>query len=189
MVHPSGAWARKPARGSSLPVGGGQGAPPDRALERRKFHTLRSFCGKNMDVVRPVQGGIQGLGRIGVVVARGNEHRAWNLPQGLRPGPGRSPGRSAARPAGRRRGAPGRPPAPGQAGPGGPGAPAAPPAAGRPGPGPGRRRGRPGGSRRREGCEAWKTPFQRESEGKTGWLTPGCPDVPPRRISGWRCRW
>ena len=44
-----------------------------------------------MDVVRPVQGGIQGLGRIGVVVARGNEHRAWNLPQGLGQGLGGLP--------------------------------------------------------------------------------------------------
>ena len=44
-----------------------------------------------MDVVRPVQGGVQGLGRIGVVVARRNEHRAGNLPQGLGEGLGGLP--------------------------------------------------------------------------------------------------
>ena len=82
QLHPAlGGLGPEAGQGVVPPVGGGEGAPPDGAPQVGEFHSLEVLCRKNMYVVRPVQGGVQGLGAEKVVVARGDEHRTGDLPQ------------------------------------------------------------------------------------------------------------
>ena len=59
----------------------GEGSAVDPGSQRRQFYGLDGVPGENMDVLRQLQPGVGGFGRIIVMVTRGNEHRGRDLAQ------------------------------------------------------------------------------------------------------------
>ena len=76
------------------PPPGGEGRPMDHAVQIRQDNRLQLLRAENMHILRPSPEGVRADGRIGVVVARSDEHRAGQrrqdipqLLQGLRENP------------------------------------------------------------------------------------------------------
>ena len=76
---------KAPQGGGALP-GGAEGRSPHRTAQLRQPHRPQLRAGEQVDVPRPLQRGIGGLGTVPVVVARGQEYGAGDLSQG--PGQG-----------------------------------------------------------------------------------------------------
>ena len=81
----------KAGQGGVRLVGGTEGPAIDGAVELGQVHPLHSGRSEDVDVVRPLQGGVHRGGAIAVVVARGQEHRAGDAAQCLGEGLGRLP--------------------------------------------------------------------------------------------------
>ena len=72
---------KAPQGGGALP-GGAEGRSPHRTAQLRQPHRPQLRAGEQVDVPRPLQRGIGGLGTVPVVVARGQEYGAGDLSQG-----------------------------------------------------------------------------------------------------------
>ena len=79
-------WGGKAHQGRAVGLGGGKGRAVHHAVEAGQLHPLHRHGGKDMYVVRPRRAGVHRTGAVAVMVARGDEHRGGDAPQG--PGQG-----------------------------------------------------------------------------------------------------